>query len=89
MDEEVVLEEIRLSERVDYYAFNQTIYFSTSYMNYLTKVLKDNLNAKQEVVTFIIHTNLGDHEINLELNRLDTPYAYNGQIQSSNFKDDV
>ncbi|OED59242.1 hypothetical protein [Acholeplasma laidlawii] len=78
-----------LSERIDYYAFNQTIYFSTSYMNFLTKNLKDNQQLKQEVLTFVIHTNLGDHEITLEINRLDTPYAYNGQIQSTNFKDDV
>nr|WIF88629.1 hypothetical protein QOL21_00890 [Acholeplasma laidlawii] len=58
-------------------------------MNFLTKHLKDNKQLKQEVLTFMIHTNLGDHEITLEINRLNTPYAYNGQIQSTNFKDDV
>lgn len=88
-EDDHLVEENALSERIDYYAFNQTIYFSTSYMNFLTKNLKDDQQLKQEVLTFVIHTNLGDHEITLEINRLETPYAYNGQIQSTNFKDDV
>jgi len=89
IEAERMIEIEELLERRDFYAFNNTIYFSTSYMNYLTKLLKDNETSKNMVVTFVVRTNLGDHEVSVELNYLNTPYSYTGQNQVTNFKDNV
>jgi hypothetical protein len=86
---DVLVELEPLQERIDFYAASKTIYFSTSYMNFLVNKLQSTPSAENLELSFIIRTNLGTHEINLEINRLTTPYSFNGQRQITNFKDDV
>jgi len=86
---DILVEFESLQERRDFYAASRTIYFSTSYMNFLVNKLQSTPNAENLELSFIIRTNLGTHEINLEINRLTTPYSFNGQRQITNFKDDV
>ncbi len=88
-ERDVLVELESLQERRDFYAASNTIYFSTSYMHYLVEKLQSTTSAKNLELSFVIRTNLGTHEINLEINRLTTPYSYNGQKQVTNFKDDI
>lgn len=88
-DGDVLVEMESLQERSDFYAASRSIYFSTSYMNYLVTKLNQTASEAKLNVSYLIRTNLGTHEINLEINRLTTPYSFNGQKQLTNFKDDV
>lgn len=78
-----------LTQRMDYYAAQNTIYFSTTYMNYMKSLFKEDEFQRQVVLTFEVQTNLGDHYITIRVNQLETPYSYNGNVQKSNFNDDV
>ncbi|WP_025725633.1 hypothetical protein [Acholeplasma granularum] len=72
----------------DYYVSNNAIYFSLSYMDYLSEKLKAS-REYEHIYYFNIETNLGTHEIKLTIHRKDTPYSYQTNTQSTNFNDDV
>lgn len=78
-----------LTERMDYYALQNTIYFSTTYMNYMKSLFKEDQFQRQVILTFEVNTNLGDHFITISIDDMKKPYSYNGNVQKSNFKDDV
>ena len=78
-----------LTQRIDYYAAQNTIYFSTTYINHMKSLYKEDQLQKQVVLTFEVRTNLGDHFITIAVNNMKAPYSYNGNVQKSNFNDDV
>lgn len=93
VEKDEVIEVQKLTERIDYYgsshASRDAIYFNISYMNHLKDLFEAETGKKTKTFTFIVHTNLGDHEISLEMNRLETPYSYSGQNATTNFQDAV
>src|SRR5690554_5746839 len=78
-----------LTQRMDYYAAQNTIYFSTTYINHMKSLYKEDQLQKQVVLTFEVKTTLGDHFITIAVNNMKAPYSYNGNVQKSNFNDDV